>query len=313
MQKFTSKNKGGNPKDPNTDSGKYIDGIYTTKNGFSGLGINCPKGTRLYDTSLQDAVFFVPEDTPPDEHFKIITQEVAPNIMPYYAVSNYGRVLNIKSGQIMKPNYRPSGYEYLCLAAENSKNGQKKYSTHRLVLKTFKPIDNMDSLTVNHINGNKSDNYVNKRMDDGRIESNLEWMTSKENVNHAYDTGLRNNIHSKLTKDDAAIIRHMRDEGYSYEQILKNGYDFVSSGSIRNVCLNKTFKDPNYIPKSYNDSYQSNPANIHKLTDNDANKIRLLANKGFTYNEIKTNFYPDFSIATISDICRNVTHTRNIT
>lgn len=77
----------------------------------------------------------------------------------------------------MKPNYRVNGYEYLCLAAENCKNGQKKYTTHRLVLKTFEPRDDMDDLEVNHIYGDKSENYINKIMPDGSKKSSIEWST----------------------------------------------------------------------------------------------------------------------------------------
>ena len=110
-----------NFKNQASDSGSYVNGIYTTKNGYSGLGLNCPKGTRLYDLKIRKGVFFEPEDTPNDEEFRKITQEVCPDIMPYYAISNYGRLMNINSGKVMKPNYRPNGYEYYCLAAENSK------------------------------------------------------------------------------------------------------------------------------------------------------------------------------------------------
>ena len=120
-----------NYKNAETDSGKYVNGIYTTKNGFSGLGLNCPKGTRLYNTELEKPIFFVP-DIQKGEQFKMITDEVAPGIMPYYAISNYGRIENIFTEKIMKPNYRPNGYEYYCLAASGSKTNQKKYSTSSL-------------------------------------------------------------------------------------------------------------------------------------------------------------------------------------
>lgn len=303
-----------NSKNPETDSGYYVNGVYVTKNGIeknitpSGLG--CPKGTRLYDTSMKQAVFFQPDDTAPGESFEIITQTAAPDILPYYAMSNYGRVMNIKTGLIMKENFRPNGYGYFCLAAENCKNGQKKYTTHRVLLRLFKPVENMDNLVVNHKDGNKTNNYVDKIMEDGTIQSNLEWATSKENSEHASnELGVMSGL-SKLTDEDVSNIRSLHDQGYSYEQIKNNWYNFVSSSTIQDVCLNKTHVDPNYTPKNYYDSYTKNPANIHKLTDTDAETIRDLYNHGYKYEEIKNNFYPDFSIATISDICRGKTHNR---
>ncbi|MDF9611926.1 HNH endonuclease [Bacillus cereus] len=55
------------------------------------------------------------------------------------------------------------------------------YYVHRAVAETFLP--NPQKLPeVNHIDGNPSNNYL----------SNLEWTTKKENINHAFDTGLIN-------------------------------------------------------------------------------------------------------------------------
>lgn len=298
-----------NYKNAETDSGNYQNGIYTTKNGIAGLGLNCPRGTRLYDTSLTPAFYKIPEDTTKDEEFRILTTDAAPDVLPYYAISNYGRLINIRSEKLMKPNYRPNGYEYYCLSAENSKYGQKKYNTHRMVMLTFKPRVDSNNLQVNHINGIKSDNYVDKMMEDGSIQSNLEWCNPKYNIVHSRETGL-NTGRDKLNKSDADNIRKLHDNGYSYNQIKLNYYPNISTNSIANICKNTIYYDPNYIPKSYLDSYKQNPANIHKLTDDDANRIRDLRNHGYSYQEIKDNFYTNFSIATISDICRGKTHNR---
>lgn len=92
-------------KEKEADSGSYVNGVYTTINGFSGSGLNCPKGARLYNTS-SCPIFFLPEDAMEGEEFRMITPEVAQDVLPYYAISNYGRVENINTGKIMKPNYR---------------------------------------------------------------------------------------------------------------------------------------------------------------------------------------------------------------
>lgn len=282
--------------DSNKDSGSYINGVYTTKNGFSGTGLNCPKGTRLYRTDLEVPMFLRPDDATVDEKFKTIEQDVAPDIMPYYAVSNFGRVLNYRSGKVMKPNYRPTGYEYYCLAAENCKNGQKKYSTHRMVMMTFEPNEDAEILQVNHMNGDKSNN----RLD------NLEWNTPSENVQHAWDIGLKEGI--KINFNDAKEIRRLRSEGWTYQQIANNYYPDLSVTTIARICKNIEFYDSTYTPIDYDDIKDLNPAKVHKLTYEDAQKIRMLHDKGLNNKEIKQNFYPDFSESSISDIVRGISH-----
>lgn len=291
-----------------TDSGMYINGVYTSKNGnTSSGGLNCPKGTRLYDPSMIPAIFYMPEDRGATEVFNLITRDIAPDILPCYALSNYGRIMNVYTGLVMKPNYRPNGYEYYCMAAENCKTGQKKYTTHRMVMKEFRPLDNpedMEKLQVNHINHVKSDNYVDKTMPDGTIQDNLEWMTASQNCT---DRSQVNPGGSKLSMQDAKDIREMHQQGYSYGQISKQ-YPQVCSVSIENVCKNKTFKDPDYVPRTYEESYNMNPANVHRLTNDDATRIRALHDHGFNNKQIKEFFYPNFSESTVSDIVRGISY-----
>lgn len=70
---------------------------------------------------------------------------------------------------------------------------------------------------MNHKNGIKHDN---------RIE-NLEWVTSSENIKHAYDNGLMTprkgeSVNtSRLTEDDVLKIRGLLNEGLSMAIIGK--------------------------------------------------------------------------------------------
>lgn len=91
-----------------------------------------------------------------------------------YEVSNDGRVRRLTE---KKPTMLNTGYLYVGLY---DKPRKEMKSVHRIVAETF--IPNPDGKTeVNHINGDKTDN---------RIE-NLEWVTPKENTNHAIANGLK--------------------------------------------------------------------------------------------------------------------------
>ena len=82
-----------------------------------------------------------------------------------YEISNLGRV-RTELKQILKPD-NINHYLYVRL------NGHK-VSIHRLMMKTFQPIDNAEEMQVNHIDGNKHNNQLD----------NLEWCTNSENILH---------------------------------------------------------------------------------------------------------------------------------
>lgn len=104
----------------------------------------------------------------------------------HYEVSNKGNIKSLKriitdrlnrefkiEETIRKQYLHKNGYMtvVLCTAEKD-----KTFSVHRLIAEAFLPNPE-NKQTVNHKNGIKTDNNV----------SNLEWMTYKENQQHAYD------------------------------------------------------------------------------------------------------------------------------
>ena len=115
----------------------------------------------------------------------ITTEEVWKDVVGYegrYMVSNLGNVKSLlyrgHSGEhLMSITKHHTGYSIVSLG----KNPKKQGLVHVLVASAF--IENPENKPfVNHIDGDKSNNRVD----------NLEWVTSKENVQHAIRTGLRN-------------------------------------------------------------------------------------------------------------------------
>jgi len=94
-----------------------------------------------------------------------------------YSVSNTGLVRNDKKMTYLGGSVFNNGYQMVHLRYRID----KMCSVHRLVMKAFKPCDEMDDLQINHIDGNKLNNNIN----------NLEWSTALENMRHSFKTGLQ--------------------------------------------------------------------------------------------------------------------------
>ena len=94
-----------------------------------------------------------------------------------YAISNKGKLINVKNGKELKTRINMNGY----LEVQLSTNGTKRtYRIHRLVAIAF--LDNIENKPyINHKDGNKQNNCI----------ENLEWCTAKENDNHARNVGLK--------------------------------------------------------------------------------------------------------------------------
>lgn len=110
---------------------------------------------------------------------------------PKYSVNNYGDVKNNKTNRVLKPYInKRTGYIQLILGWQYPKGKNKIpniYYGHRLVADAFIP-NTENKPEINHKNLNKSDNRL----------FNLEWVTKKENMNHARMLGARSD---KTNKD----------------------------------------------------------------------------------------------------------------
>lgn len=183
-----------------------------------------------------------------------------------YEISNLGRVKSVqrtiehhgaksgfynKSEKILSPhrNLARGGYFEVNLWKGNK---SKNFKIHRLVANAFIPNQENKS-EVNHKDGDKSNNCVN----------NLEWATSQENINHAWNNNLINSNHrkvpikwnetgicyesvvaaSKATNcDRRSIFRVLSGE---YAHTKNKTFSYITKEEYEKYCceLNKTYKE----------------------------------------------------------------------
>lgn len=150
---------------------------------------------------------------------------------PGHFVSVSGEIFYLSTkGYLLKKSLYTSkkGYIQFSFIREGK---MTSLSVHRAVMMAHLPIENMESLEVNHINLVKSDNSLN----------NLEWSTRKENAAHAaknkaYFSGKR---HWKYRKNPYSHehIFLMREKGLMQKQIAK--VLGISTRTIIRVLNNK--------------------------------------------------------------------------
>ena len=208
------------------------------------------------------------------ENWAPITELIVPNIAPIYTISTYGRVYNARTNTYLPQNifYRKDKYITISLALNDGSHVFRQI--HRLELETFNPIDNSNEYDVNHKDGIKYHNWI----------WNLEWVTHKENMNHAWDNNLfkfgseRSNtvydeklIHSicKMIADGLSCKEVEKSLGFKCDKLyhnIKNGhcwshisqyYDFSNAykGSTftdeqKDIILDMKSKNPDMKPSA---------------------------------------------------------------
>ena len=165
-----------------------------------------------------------------------------------YEVSDLGNVRSVAStitrkdgkkyslkAQPMKPFVSRNGY---CIVPFKRDINAKK-TVHRLVMEAFCPVDGMDNLDVNHIDGNKQNNKL----------SNLEWCTKHENMSHARKIGIwkpenrkgeKHPMHTLTEKEVREIKDLLTSKKYRQYEIAEM-YN-VSSTTISEIKTGRKWK-----------------------------------------------------------------------
>ena len=100
-----------------------------------------------------------------------------------------------RTNKVLSPQLDKDGYQKVQMMSTDGK--RHRYSVHRLILENFNPVEGMENLQVNHIDGNKENNKL----------ENLEWTTCKENIQHAID----NNLRAKINGAAKLIIEQVKE------------------------------------------------------------------------------------------------------
>lgn len=98
----------------------------------------------------------------------------------FVKITDTGRRITYRAGKLNSVLNSVNGYVYVHPVHLNT-------SVHRLMMRTFEPLEDDSNMQVNHIDGNKQNNSL----------SNLEWVTQKQNMEHAARTGLVNRTSEK--------------------------------------------------------------------------------------------------------------------
>ncbi|MCL8299393.1 HNH endonuclease [Pseudomonas mosselii] len=152
------------------------------------------------------------------EQWKTITD------YPDYSISNHGRVKRLtsrtcaKAGSILKTPGRSKSRPYLSVDL-CFPGGKRTELVHRLVAIAFLGEPPFPGAEVNHIDGNKGNACV----------TNLEWITSSANQQHAYAAGLQSakgelNGQAKLREVEVLEMRSLHASGSASIECLADRY-----------------------------------------------------------------------------------------
>lgn len=149
-----------------------------------------------------------------------------------FEISSKGRFRNVVTGNILKQRIGNTGYYQVSIRPGGRNCKPYCLKIHKLLAEAF--IDNPDNKPhINHIDGNKTNNDL----------KNLEWVTHKENMQHARDMKLmkffdgEDNGKAKLSEEDVEYIRKNfipRDKTFGMRALSRKFN--VHHSTIEKIC-----------------------------------------------------------------------------
>ena len=166
-------------------------------------------------------------------------------VCPYYKVSIYGRVFNGLTNTLLPQNINYNKDKYINIRLKRIDGSHIQEMMQRIVMYSFNYIDGCENLEVNHIDGVKYHNWL----------WNLEWVTHKENIKHAWETSLFNigedKTNSKITNKQAEDICKLLEQGLTPKEISEiikiDGCNMFKIS--QNILFRLSWK---HISKNYN-------------------------------------------------------------
>lgn len=155
-------------------------------------------------------------------------------------ISNFGVIKNIATGKIISKLENRQGYQMVNIKFRDARK-RRCYMVQRLVVETF--LAHLGQAEqyyeANHINGNKKDNSI----------YNLEWLTRKENLQHARDNKLfkRNTAalrYYKYSNIDIDTMKKLYNNGYTYSEIA---FLYTSNRSYISDLINNRTRRQNVV------------------------------------------------------------------
>jgi hypothetical protein len=116
-----------------------------------------------------------------------------------FLISNDGQLFSIKTNRLIKLNINKQGY-YFYTASLGQRKKNKMIKIHRAVAFMF-VNGYKKGLVVNHKDGNKTNNNF----------ENLEWVTGKDNTQHALKYGLLNPCKPVICNQTQQIFKSIKE------------------------------------------------------------------------------------------------------
>ena len=156
-----------------------------------------------------------------------------------YLITEDGQVWSRNKKRWLKPYQNNCGYIYYSFTVTEDnyklfKNHSPKFSAHRLVAFTYKGNPPTEHHEVNHIDGNKGNNYY----------KNLEWVTHSENILNGYRYQGRKSYWKGKNKPSPGLETRMKmaDAKKRGIEMYRDGIKVGEFGSIKEACEGGKFE-----------------------------------------------------------------------